>query len=158
MKKIVSLGMVILLLVSVAAVAMAETVSPAATSASPEALLQQWYQLGDQLRANGNYPFMELRKGDESFEVSALQTRLTALGYYQKEVVDTFGAGTYNALRQFEKANGLTVDGVASVTDQQVLYGSTAIAYTATKLSSSSSSSGSGRQNRTDATSGATSN
>ena len=35
------------------------------------------------------------------------------LGYYQKKVVDNFGSGTYNALRAFEKANSLTVDGVA---------------------------------------------
>jgi len=136
----------------------AASVTPA-PSYTPDELLQQWYQLGDQLRAYGVYPFVELRKGDTGYDVQALQTRLAALGFYTKKVVDNFGAGTYNALRLFEKANGLAVNGVASVEDQQVLFGSNAVAYTAGSSSSVNSNKTSTKpsSNKADATSGATS-
>ena len=93
---------------------------------TPEELLQQWTELGALLHADGAYPFAELEKGDTGYEVTALQTRLKELGYYQKEIVDTFGNGTYGAMRDFEKASGLPVNGVASVTDQQALFVDTA--------------------------------
>ena len=136
--------------------ALGETVAPEA-SASPDALLTQWYELGTQLRQLGTYPFVELSKGDQGFEVRALQTRLAELGYYKKEVVDNFGGGTFSALKAFEKANGLKSDGIASPADQKVLYGSDAKAYTG----SSSSGGGATASNKTsssgvDATSSAT--
>lgn len=132
------------------------TSTPTPTSSStPEELLQQWYDIGNLLRANGNYPFVELRKGDVGYEVKALQTRLAELGFYNKEVVDNFGKGTFNAMKLFEKANKLTVDGVASVSDQKVLFNSTAIEYSGEKTSSSTTSNNS---SKSDATSSATSN
>lgn len=142
---------------------MAESVTPsanttetAATAATPEQLLQQWYQLGDQLRKAGNYPFTELSKGDTGYEVTVLQTQLAQLGYYQKKVVDNFGSGTLNALRAFEKANGLTVDGVASVEDQKLLFSGNAKSKPSTiSVSTSSGKTSGGKQS--DATSGATS-
>ena len=67
------------------------------------------------LLINGSYPFSELEKGDTGYEVTALQTQLAALGYYQKEIVDNFGNGTYNAMRSFETEYSLDVNGVASV-------------------------------------------
>ena len=97
-------------------------------SYTPEALLELWYQIGDLLRADGSYPFFQLEKGNTGYEVIALQTRLFELGYYEKEVVDYYGNGTYNALRAFEKAFGLTADGIASAEDQQALYSSEAAA------------------------------
>ena len=129
------------------------TVAPTAAAFSgetPEALLQQWYQIGALLRANGTYPFTELEKGDEGYEVTALQTRLSELGYYQKEIVDHFGGGTFSALKAFEKNNGLKVNGIASVADQKVLFGSDAVADTGTKVGVSKDNGG------VDATSGAT--
>lgn len=102
-------------------------VTPAPTY-SPEQWLHLWYQIGDMLRAEGNYPFVELRKGDSGSEVRALQTRLADLGYYTKRVVDEFGAGTYTAMRLFERANGLSVNGIASVRDQKLLYSHLALA------------------------------
>lgn len=156
MKKYLSLLLVLMAMVF-AIPASAETVAPtggAATTAAsqytPEEMLDQWYQLGTLLRSSGNYPFVKLSKGDSGFEVRALQTRLAELGYYTKEVVDDFRTGTYKALRTFEKANDLKVDGVAAPADQKVLFGSDAIAYTATKTSSSSS------KGSSDATSSAT--
>lgn len=92
------------------------------SSYTSDELLQIWQQLGVLLRINGAYPFSELERGDIGYEVTALQTQLSALGYYQKTIVDNFGNGTYNALREFEKDNGLKVNGVASVQDQQLIY------------------------------------
>lgn len=85
-------------------------------------LLQLWTDIGQALRLNGSYPYAELEKGDTGYEVLRLQTQLAALGYYQKTIVDEFGNGTYNAMRAFEKENGLSVNGVASAADQQLLY------------------------------------
>ena len=97
---------------------------------TPEELAQMWEQIGATLRTVGMYPFVELQKGNIGYDVTILQTRLAALGYYQKEVVTEFGSGTYNALREFETQNGLHVDGVASAADQQALFADTAAAYT----------------------------
>jgi hypothetical protein len=155
MKRIVGFLMAVLLLCSVWP-AMSETVLPADASSpasaslsayTPDELLQQWYQIGAMLRENGNYPYVELRKGDTGYEVKALQTRLAELGFYKKEVTDNFGKGTYSAMRLFEKANQLTVDGIASISDQQTLFSSSAIAYSEKKTNTGS----------TDAISGATS-
>jgi peptidoglycan hydrolase-like protein with peptidoglycan-binding domain len=142
MKRILTL-LLLTLMVALPFPVLAES-TPAASSiadtatATPEALLQQWTQLGDQLRLNGNYPFTSLEKGDLGYEVRALQTRLQELGYYQKEIVDQYGSGTYNAMRQFEKANKLKTDGAASVEDQQALFSADAVAAGAKKTSTTS--------------------
>jgi hypothetical protein len=157
MKRIVGILMAVLFICG-ALPALSETIPPAEASApattplssyTPDELLQQWYQIGAMLRENGFYPYVELRKGDTGYEVKALQTRLAGLGYYKKEVADNFGRGTYSAMRLFEKANRLTVDGIASVSDQQTLFSSKAIAYSDEKTNSGNSN--------MDAISGATS-
>ena len=89
---------------------------------TPDALLQLRTQIDPVLRDNGLYPYAELKRGDTGYEVTLLQTELTALGYYKKKIVDEFGSGTYNALREFEKANNLKVNGIASAEVQQLLY------------------------------------
>ena len=128
-------------------------VSQMAATYTPDQLLDQWKALSDVLRGLGKYPFVELKKGDTGQDVRALQTRLAELGYYRKEVVDNFGSGTYNALRAFEKANGLSVNGIASVEDQQKLFGSDAVA--ASEAPAPSKNSG-GSSSKADATSSAT--
>ena len=95
---------------------------------TPEELLQLWYQAGAMLRENGLYPYVELRKGDSGYEVLALQERLKAMDYYDKEIVPVFGGGTEGAMRRFERVNKLRVNGWASVEDQQLLFKSTALA------------------------------
>ncbi len=50
------------------------------------------------------------QKGDD---VADLQRALKQLGYYSKEVDGQFGTGTRTAVRAFQRANGLSVDGVA---------------------------------------------
>ena len=95
---------------------------------TPEELLQLWYQAGAMLRENGLYPYVELRKGDSGYEVLALQERLKAMDYYDKEIVPVFGGGTEGAMRRFERVNKLRVNGWASVEDQQLLFKSSALA------------------------------
>jgi len=158
--RLVLLLLMISLLFSIPA--LAETVTPASDGTgttvseyTPDELLQQWYQLGAKLRKAGNYPFTELSKGDTGTEVTALQTQLAELGFYQKKVVDNFGSGTYNALRAFEKANSLKVDGIASVEDQKLMFSGNAIANTEARSASSSTSQKKNTDN-SDATSGAT--
>ena len=98
------------------------------------------------------------RKGDSGNDVVALQTRLAELGYYTKAVVDNFGNGTNSAMRAFEKANGLKADGIASASDQKLLFSDQAVANPG---GSGGGSSGGGRNTGgnaggSDATSGAT--
>ena len=147
----------LLLVLTLAVPALAET-ADAAAATTPEEALQQWYALSALLHDYGNYPYVELRKGDTGYEVTALQTRLAELGYYEKKIVDNFGSGIYSALRAFEKANGLTVDGKASVADQQLLFSSEAKVYTQQKNTSTGNggSTHSTSNSGADATSGAT--
>jgi peptidoglycan hydrolase-like protein with peptidoglycan-binding domain len=118
---------------------------------SPEELLQMWVQISTALRYDGSYPYEELKKGDVGYEVTMLQTRLQELGYYQKAVVDNFGSGTYDALRDFEKQNGLKADGIASSQDQQLLFSSAAAAYVQQTTTQTNTDT-----NKNDGTSGAT--
>lgn len=56
-----------------------------------------------------------LQKGDRGDAVRSLQSRLKALGYYGSPyIVDgLFGNGTEKAVRAFQSANGLVIDGLA---------------------------------------------
>lgn len=157
MKRMLSFFLSLLLLLALGLPALAETADTAAAT-TPEEALQQWYALGALMHEYGNYPYVELGKGDTGYEVKALQTRLAELGYYQKKIVDNFGSGTYSAMRAFEKANGLTADGKASVADQQLLFSGDAAVYTqqSTTSSGSGGSTHNGSSSSSDATSSAT--
>lgn len=63
-----------------------------------------------------------LKKGSSGDEVRAMQQRLRELGFYTGEVDGGFGAGTEEALRLFQRQNGLDVDGVAAAKTFAVLY------------------------------------
>lgn len=54
-----------------------------------------------------------LRKGSQGSAVSALQTMLNRLGFDSGKVDGIYGTKTMAAVRSFQEANGLTVDGVA---------------------------------------------
>jgi peptidoglycan hydrolase-like protein with peptidoglycan-binding domain len=54
-----------------------------------------------------------LQLGDTGTEVSNLQTRLQALGYYDGPISGSFGSQTQTALIAFQQAQGLTPDGIA---------------------------------------------
>lgn len=53
-----------------------------------------------------------LRNGSRGDLVKEVQQRLKNWGYYNSSVDGVFGAGTEAAVRAFQQANGLTVDGV----------------------------------------------
>ena len=54
-----------------------------------------------------------LRNGSTGDAVRKMQQRLKELGYYTGSVDGDFGAGTESALKDFQRANGLTADGIA---------------------------------------------
>ena len=54
-----------------------------------------------------------LREGDKGTAVTELQTMLKALNYYYGDITGSFGSLTKRAVRKFQDANNLTVDGVA---------------------------------------------
>jgi N-acetylmuramoyl-L-alanine amidase len=54
-----------------------------------------------------------LRQGATGGEVKELQRRLKMWGYYSGEVDGIYGAKTVEAVKYFQRKNGLTVDGVA---------------------------------------------
>lgn len=63
-----------------------------------------------------------LQYGDSGDKVTALQTALTKLGYDAGGVDGRFGAGTRKAVIAFQKACGLTADGLAGTKTQNLLY------------------------------------
>lgn len=54
-----------------------------------------------------------LRKGDSSDAVKLMQQRLISLGYLSGTADGKFGVQTLKAIQAFQKANGLTADGIA---------------------------------------------
>lgn len=55
------------------------------------------------------------KNGSRGEEVRKIQTKLKNWGYYNGSVDGVYGWQTENAVRSFQKKNGLTVDGVAGV-------------------------------------------
>lgn len=53
------------------------------------------------------------RYGSNGNEVREIQTKLKNWGYYNGEIDGIYGSRTVAAVRQFQKNNGLTVDGIA---------------------------------------------
>ena len=71
----------------------------------------------------GAEKYTELKNGSEGAAVTALQSALAELGYLEEEDVDgKFGSKTEEALKVFQKRNGLTQDGIASQDLQLKLY------------------------------------
>jgi len=51
--------------------------------------------------------------GSTGDEVIQIQTRLKNWGYYNGAIDGVYGTGTFNAVKSFQRKNGLTADGVA---------------------------------------------
>ncbi|MBQ9010588.1 MAG: peptidoglycan-binding protein [Clostridia bacterium] len=79
-----------------------------------------------------------LRKGDRGEAVTLLQQTLKKLGYLETEPDGQFGSGTENAIRAFQRANGLTADGVAGRGTLAILYSNEAVAAARTVASTPS--------------------
>ncbi len=73
-----------------------------------------------------------LKSGASGSEVRQLQQRLKDLGYYTGKVDGDFGAGTEQAVKDFQKANGLKADGQAGEKTLKALNSTTAVKATAT--------------------------
>lgn len=65
-----------------------------------------------------------LRLGDRGEDVAALQRRLNELKFNCGKVDGIFGIATLNAVKAFQKANGLTVDGIVGKNTIAKLYSS----------------------------------
>jgi len=63
-----------------------------------------------------------LRTGSRGDDVKQLQSRLTALGFYDGEIDGQFGAMTKSAVIDFQRANGLEADGMVGSETKTLLY------------------------------------
>ena len=64
-----------------------------------------------------------LKKGDTGASVTQLQERLIELGYLSGKADGTYGDKTEEAVKDFQKNNGLTADGTAGEATQKLLFG-----------------------------------
>ena len=96
--------------------------------------------------SSGNYTATNpntLQSGDSGSKVTQLQNALKLLGFYTGGVDGKFGSGTRAAVIQFQRANGLTADGLAGTKTQRLLYSQVNSGISGDNSSSSSSSSSS---------------
>ena len=68
-----------------------------------------------------------LQKGDKGTAVKQLQQRLKELGYYNASCDGSFGEVTVQAVKAFQKKNGLTQDGVAGPSTLKKINSSSAV-------------------------------
>ena len=73
-------------------------------------------------------PTRSLRKGATGDDVKSVQKRLKELGYYTGAVDGNYGTGSVNAVKAFQKNNGLTADGIAGNATYKKLYSDKAVA------------------------------
>lgn len=75
-----------------------------------------------------------LKKGSTGSQVKTVQTKLKSWGYYSGEIDGIYGSQTVQAVKYFQRKNGLTVDGIVGAKT------AAAIGITLTSSSSSSTS------------------
>ncbi|MDP2892683.1 MAG: peptidoglycan-binding protein [Bacillota bacterium] len=63
-----------------------------------------------------------ISKGDEGDNVKKLQKRLKALGYYKDEITGFFGPLTFEAVKKFQRVNGLPETGTAAEKTLGLIY------------------------------------
>ena len=73
--------------------------------------------------------------------MTAVQSALSAKGYYAGALDGDYGSGTQAAVESFQRANGLRVTGMAGPCTQRLLYGGTAASGSYKKLERGSSGS-----------------
>jgi peptidoglycan hydrolase-like protein with peptidoglycan-binding domain len=69
-------------------------------------------------------PLRTLKKGVSGADVYWLQMKLTELGYYNGTVTGGYYGGTVNAVKAYQKDNGLKADGIAGEVTQNTIYAS----------------------------------
>ena len=107
--------------VSIATPAPTETPVPVAVSPTPIVM------------SSGAPSLQTLKTGSKGDLVKALQTKLKELGYYTGEIDGDFGSSTAAAVKEFQRRNGLHVDGVAGENTLKLLYGGAARTKTTSK-------------------------
>ena len=80
-----------------------------------------------------------VRPGDRSDDALKVQERLKELGYYNGKLDGSFGTGSVNALKAFQKANGLYPDGVCGIKTRAILFAAHPVYATPTATPSPSS-------------------
>ena len=85
----------------------------------------------DTSNSDGSYS-RTLRKGMTGADVTSVQTKLKALGYYTLSIDGVYGTGSIAAVKKFQQSNGLTADGLAGQRTFITLFSSSAIASGAT--------------------------
>lgn len=75
-----------------------------------------------------------LKYGAKGEQVKLLQTRLSQLGFYSKDIDSKFGFSTYQAVLGFQNLNGLKVDGVAGPVTIAKMYSSDVVSISGTKV------------------------
>lgn len=70
-----------------------------------------------------------MSQGDSGSSIQKLQTRLCDLGYFTADATGYFGTITAFALQEFQKKNGLSVDGRAGVETRSALYSDDALPF-----------------------------
>ena len=71
-----------------------------------------------------NPPYVQtavLKQGSNGGEVKELQRRLKEWGYYNGAVDGIYGKGTVEAVKKFQKKNGLVADGIAGLATYKAL-------------------------------------
>ena len=71
-------------------------------------------------------PEKTVQLGSEGADAKTVQRRLKDLGYYTGKLDGEFGKGSVDALKRFQKANGLTADGKAGKATYTILFSSRA--------------------------------
>ena len=127
MKKIHSfLGILFLILLIASPAVLAESVDLSAMTIEELLILRD--SIDNVLEEKGHRVYFDIERGAKSEEVSRIQERLTALGYYSGNITGKFDSETQKAFKFFEKANGLKNDGMASRADQIALFSENALA------------------------------
>ncbi|MBE5783540.1 MAG: hypothetical protein E7329_09545 [Clostridiales bacterium] len=81
--------------------------------AGPETLKALYSSSARSTSTSSGIVGVTLRSGSEGAAVRTLQTKLKSLGFYTGTVDGSFGTGTEDAVKAFQRAHSLTADGVA---------------------------------------------
>ena len=76
---------------------------------------------GPTTQQTATYP--TLRRGSTGTAVKNLVTALKNKGYYNGNIISSYTTAVEDAVKAFQKANGLTVDGIAGASTQHTLFG-----------------------------------
>lgn len=92
------------------------------SSYTVDELIAMQERIEAELFSRGQTVYFGLERGNSGKDVLRLQSRLKQLGYFSGVETGKYNSQTQQAMKKFERAQGLTVDGNASPEDQALLY------------------------------------